>query len=80
MGVGFQTEQTVRETVKDMPVEPGDHDKMAHYVPADKIPDAMIFGTPLLALCGKLWVPTRDGLKFPVCPECKEVYNNLAFD
>ncbi|MEP7333599.1 MAG: DUF3039 domain-containing protein, partial [Terracoccus sp.] len=28
-------------------------------------------------LCGKIWVPNRDPQKFPVCPECKEIYNGL---
>jgi hypothetical protein len=59
------------------PTDEGDHDKFAHYVPKDKLADAMVFGTPLRALCGKMWVPTRDGLKFPVCPECKEKYEQF---
>lgn len=57
--------------------EPGDHDKMSHYVRADKLTDAMVHGVPLKALCGKFWVPTRDGLKFPVCPECKKKWEEL---
>jgi len=28
-------------------------------------------------LCGKVWVPSRDPQKFPVCPECKEIYESL---
>ena len=30
------------------------------------------------ALCGKMWVPGRDPQKFPVCPQCKEIYEGLA--
>lgn len=60
--------------------EDGDHDKFSHYVPADQLTDAMVMGTPLKALCGKKWVPTRDGLKFPVCPECKEIWESLPED
>ena len=31
-------------------------------------------GTPVVALCGKVWVPSRAPEKFPVCPECKEIW------
>jgi hypothetical protein len=24
-----------------------------------------------------VWVPSRDPKKFPVCPECKEIYESL---
>ena len=34
-------------------------------------------GKPVLALCGKLWIPGRDPQKFPVCPTCKEIYEKL---
>lgn len=65
-------------TVPDEKVsEPGDHDKFAHYVQKDKLADALVFGTPLKALCGKMWVPTRDPEKFPVCPECKKKWEQL---
>jgi hypothetical protein len=28
-------------------------------------------------LCGKVWVPSRDPSRFPVCPECKDIYDNV---
>ena len=34
-------------------------------------------GTPVRALCGKVWVPSRDPKRFPVCPECKEIYDSI---
>jgi hypothetical protein len=37
----------------------------------------MVTGTPIRALCGKIWVPSRDPKKYPVCPECKEIYAGL---
>lgn len=55
----------------------GDHDRFAHYVLADDpgaaITEAIITGTPIQAICGKVWVPSRDAKKYPVCPECKEL-------
>jgi hypothetical protein len=46
-------------------------------VPKDKLTDAMVNGTPVIALCGKVWVPSRDPQRFPVCPECKEIWESL---
>lgn len=57
--------------------EPGDHDRMAHYARKSDITAAAIEGTPCIALCGKVWVPTRTPDKFPVCPECKEIYEGM---
>lgn len=65
-------------TVEQELQEPGDHDLFAHYVKKDAITRAAIEGTPVVALCGKQWVPTRDGQKFPKCPECKDVFENVV--
>jgi hypothetical protein len=55
----------------------GDHERFAHYVLKDKIVDSAVSGTPVVALCGKVWVPSRDPKRFPVCPECKKIYESL---
>lgn len=55
----------------------GDHERLSHYVPKDKLMEAMINGTPVVALCGKVWIPSRDPEKFPVCPECKEIWAQM---
>ncbi len=55
----------------------GDHERFAHYVLKDKIMDSAVNGTPVVALCGKIWVPNRDPNRYPVCPECKEIYESL---
>lgn len=57
--------------------EPGDHERFAHYVRKEKILASALDGTPVVALCGKVWVPGRDPSKFPVCPVCKEIYDGL---
>ena len=56
------------------PLEPGDHERYSHYVHKDKVVESAVMGIPVVALCGKVWIPNRDPEKFPVCPECKEVY------
>lgn len=58
-------------------VEPGDHERFSHYVRKEKIVESAVMGTPVVALCGKVWVPNRDPQKFPICPECKEIYEGL---
>ena len=58
-------------------VEPGDHERYSHYVRKEKIVESAVMGTPVIALCGKVWVPNRDPKKFPVCPECQEIYDGL---
>ena len=59
-------------------VEAGDHERFAHYVQKDKIVESAVTGTPVIALCGKVWVPNRDPGRFPVCPECKEIYESMS--
>ena len=58
-------------------VEPGDHERFAHYVRKNKVMESAMTGKPVIALCGKVWVPGRDPNKFPVCPICQEIYNGL---
>ena len=58
-------------------VEPGDHERFAHYVRKEKILESALSGEPVIALCGKVWIPGRDPQRFPVCPTCKEIYEVL---
>jgi Protein of unknown function (DUF3039) len=64
-------------TRPDLSFGDGDHERFAHYVRKEKIVDSAVTGTPVTALCGKVWVPSRDPQRFPVCPECKEIYESL---
>lgn len=54
-----------------------DEPKFAHYASADSVTEGYIMGRPVKAICGKLFVPSRDPLKFPVCPICKELASVL---
>lgn len=58
-------------------VEPGDHERFSHYVKKVKIVESAVMGTPVIALCGKVWVPGRDPKNFPICPTCKEIHSKL---
>ena len=53
--------------------------KVAHIVKTDgdaaaKVLEARIYGTPLEALCGHVWVPSRDPKQLPLCEACKSIY------
>ncbi|MDX2382077.1 MAG: DUF3039 domain-containing protein [Acidimicrobiia bacterium] len=37
--------------------------------------EARINGTPVEALCGFVWVPSRDPKQLPMCEECKSIYS-----
>jgi hypothetical protein len=41
---------------------------------AAKVMEARIYGTPIEALCGYVWVPSRDPKQLPVCQECTSIY------
>lgn len=36
--------------------------------------EARVNGTPITALCGYVWVPSRDPMKHPVCGKCVEMW------
>ena len=55
---------------------------LAHIVKVKKGEDAQaivlearINGTPIEALCGHVWVPSRDPRNRPLCQACKDVYD-----
>ena len=74
---GSQTLIDERTKTDGLNAEDGDHERFSHFVPKDKLMEAMVMGTPVVALCGKVWVPHRNPEKFPVCPECKEIWESL---
>jgi hypothetical protein len=78
MSPGVESLEDTRE--QTVPTDEGDHERFSHYVPKDKLTEAMVMGTPVIALCGKVWVPSRDPEKYPTCPECKEAWEALKND
>jgi hypothetical protein len=76
-GAGTSTSVIEREELRE-DVEPGDRERFSHYVRKEKIMESALTGEPVIALCGKVWTPGRDPKKFPVCPECKEIYAGLG--
>jgi len=70
-------DRELEELLNKEQLEEGDHERFAHYVQKDKILESALTGKPVIALCGKVWVPGRDPEKFPVCPDCKKIYDKL---
>jgi hypothetical protein len=58
----------------------GDHDVFAHYVEKEEVTEALVNGWPVVALCGKIWVPFRDPSRYPICPTCQEIYKQMTED
>ena len=54
-----------------------DSEDFAHYAEAAKVTEGYIMGTPVVALCGKVFIPSRDPFKLRICPNCKEIADAL---
>jgi hypothetical protein len=66
-------------TDEETSLDPGDHAHIVKTEPGEnanaKVLTARIMGTPIEALCGHVWVPSRDPSALPVCPRCLDIYN-----
>lgn len=54
--------------------------EVAHIVKHDgdvaaHVLEARIYGTPIEALCGEVFVPQRDPTRLPMCTPCKDIYD-----
>lgn len=65
---------------EEVVLDEGDHERFSHYVKKDRIVESAVMGSAVMALCGKVWVPSRDPQKFPVCPDCQKIYEKLKKD
>lgn len=77
---------TVAPVTPDQQLDEGDHERMSHIVlegfrlkrgpfvrTGPNVMEGLVNGTPVRALCGKVWVPNRDPQRFPLCPTCREI-------
>jgi hypothetical protein len=62
----------------EIDTDTGDHDVFAHYVEKEEVVEATVMGWPVIALCGKMWVPFRDPSRYPICPTCAEIYAEMS--
>jgi len=69
----------IDEKLDSLEAETGEP-KYAHYADSVSVTEGYVLGRPVLAICGKLFVPSRDPKKFPICPICKEIAEALLLD
>ena len=75
----LRTRPQLDEDIEEV-VEPGEpvHAHIVKVEPGEsaaaKVLEARIYGIPVEALCGFVWVPSRDPKQLPICEECKSIY------
>jgi hypothetical protein len=85
------TDTRIEPQITDPALE-DDHERFTHIVleavktdKGDVVPlgnsvvEGSIYGTPVRALCGKVWIPGRDPRKYPLCPTCREIAEQRGF-
>lgn len=44
---------------------------------AAKVTEARVLGTPIEALCGYVWIPSKDPQRLHVCSKCRDIYEGI---
>ena len=52
-------------------------DRFSHYAPKEEIIRSAVEGVAIRAICGKTWKPQRNPEKYPICPTCTEIYEQM---
>ena len=73
----LETIDPTEEIVTNPVTDDGDHDRFSHYARKADITRAAVEGTPVVAICGKVWVPSRDPSKYPICKTCVDIKSKL---
>lgn len=55
-------------------------DKIAHWARKDKITEGYVEGKEVIALCGEIFVPSRDPEGLEVCEPCQSILNGMWGD
>ncbi len=70
---------TRSDTSEAVELDNSGENKFAHYAEKVSVTEGYVLGTPVLAVCGELFIPSRDPKKFPLCPICKKISEALFF-
>ena len=54
--------------------------KYDHYAESVSVTEGYVLGKAVVAICGTMFVPSRDPKKFPLCPICKQIAESLYLD
>lgn len=71
-----QTEKRTRVEVKERSTVDNSK-KYAHYVNNGKLVESVMYNKPVIALCGKKWIPNKILDDAEICPVCKSLYELL---
>jgi hypothetical protein len=83
-----------RDQTTEVVVEEGDHERCTHIVLEGdgergteefkplgvSVAEGAVMGIAVVALCGKRFVPQRDPKRFPICPTCKDIAQQMGWD
>ncbi len=61
----------------DVKNDDNDDEQFAHYAESASVTEGYIMGTPVIAICGKVFVPSKNPERLRVCPICKEIMDAL---
>jgi hypothetical protein len=70
----------LEDTSVNTDTEDNNEEHFAHYAESAEVTEGYIMGTPIIALCGKIFIPFRNPEKLRICPSCKEIMDVLFLD
>jgi len=68
------------ETETKIELDDEGNEIFAHYAEKVSITAGYVMGTPVQAVCGKVFVPSKNPEKLRVCPACKEIMDALFLE
>ena len=63
---------TSLETIEVAEIDTEDVNRFAHYAEKVSVTEGYVLGTPVLAVCGKLFIPSRDPKKISSLPNLQK--------
>jgi hypothetical protein len=67
----------LEDTDSDLRTDDNDNEEYAHYAESASVTEGYIMGTPVITICGIVFVPSRDPEKLRLCPICKKIIEAL---
>lgn len=52
--------------------------QIAHIAERSSVAQGYVLGTPITALCGAVFVPSRDPDRYPVCETCTDIKKQIV--
>lgn len=65
------------DTDLDQELGSKDSNELAHYAESSSVTEGYVMGTSVQALCGKVFIPSKNPERLEICPTCKEIVDAL---